>query len=75
MFSTDTHSQCILITFSMYTTFFDFKKAFESIDREMMFAILCHYGIPSETVNAIRIMYCMTNPQVYIGREHSKSMI
>ena len=37
--------------------FIDFKKAFESIIRDKMFKILEAYGIPSETVNAIRESY------------------
>ncbi|MBI3246239.1 MAG: hypothetical protein HYZ50_07010 [Deltaproteobacteria bacterium] len=28
----------------LFITFVDFKKAFDSIDRDMMFAILRHYG-------------------------------
>ena len=38
----------------LFITFVDFKKAFDSIDREMMFAILRHYGIPEKIVFAIR---------------------
>ena len=37
--------------------FIDFKKAFDSIIRDKMFKILEAYGIPSETVNAIRESY------------------
>ena len=38
-------------------TFIDFKKAFDSINRSKMLKILVAYGIPSEIVNAIRVMY------------------
>ena len=38
-------------------TFIDFKKVFDSIDRSKMLKILAAYGIPSEIVNAIRVMY------------------
>ena len=38
-------------------TFIDFKKAFDSIDRSKMLKILAAYGISSEIVNAIRVMY------------------
>ena len=34
-------------------TFIDFKKAFDSIDRKVMFAVLRHYGIHVAVVNAI----------------------
>ena len=35
----------------------DFKKAFDSINRTMMFAILRHYGVPHEIVMAIKCLY------------------
>lgn len=38
-------------------TFVDFKKAFDSVDRRMLFAILRHYGIPENVVRAIRQLY------------------
>ena len=38
-------------------TFIDFKKAFYSIDREVMFVVLRHYGIPVALVNAIIVLY------------------
>ena len=37
--------------------FIDFKKAFDSIVRDKMFEILLAYGIPQETVDAIKTMY------------------
>ena len=33
----------------IFITFVDFKKAFDSINREIMFSILRHYGIPERT--------------------------
>ena len=41
----------------LVTTYVDFQKAFDSIDRKMLFAILCHHGIPKEIVQAIRSIY------------------
>ena len=55
----------------LFITFIDFKKAFDSIDREMMFAILRHYGIPSKIVNAIRVLYDNSKSQVYEGGQLS----
>ena len=43
--------------------FVDFKKAFDSIDREKMFEILTAYGIPTEVVQAIKVMYKNTSAQ------------
>ena len=38
-------------------TFVDFKKAFDSIERKVMFAVLRHSGIPEDVVNAISALY------------------
>ncbi len=38
-------------------TFIDFKKAFDSINRTVMFSILRHYGIPEAVVSAIQALY------------------
>ena len=38
-------------------TFVDFKKAFDSINRTVMFPVLRHYGIPNPIVNAIKVLY------------------
>ena len=43
-------------------TFIDFKKAFESIDREVRFAVLRHYGTPVAVVNTISA--CTSTPKV-----------
>ena len=37
--------------------FVDFRKAFDSINRDQMFLILEAYGIPTEIVNAIKVIY------------------
>ena len=50
----------------LFITFVDFKKAFDSIDRDMMFAILQHYGILDKIVSAIRVLYDQSTSQVYI---------
>ena len=41
----------------LVVTFIDFKKAFDSINRKVMFAVLRHYGIPHAVVNAISVLY------------------
>ena len=55
----------------LFITFVDFKKAFDSIDREMMFAILRHYGIPEKIVNAIRVLYDESKSQVFVNGDLS----
>ena len=44
--------------------FVDFKKAFDSIDREKMFEILSLYGIPKKIIHAVRAMYTSTKAKV-----------
>ena len=41
----------------LHVTFIDFKKTLNSINRKVMFAILCHYGIPESIVTAINVLY------------------
>ena len=55
----------------LFITFIDFKKAFDSIDRGMMFAILRHYGIPEMITNAIRVLYDHSTSRVYINGQVS----
>ena len=45
-------------------TFLDFKKAFNSIQRNEMFKILKAYGIPSRLLMAIKSMYTNTRARV-----------
>ena len=44
--------------------FVDFKKAFDSIHREVMFEILGLYGIPEKIINAIKALYTNTKAKV-----------
>ena len=37
-------------------TFIDFKKAFDSINRKVMFAVFRYYGTPEAVVNAISVL-------------------
>ena len=40
--------------------FVDFKKAFDSVDRDRMFEILSYYSIPQKFINAFRLLYVDT---------------
>ena len=53
--------------------FIDFRKAFDSVDRPTMFKILHAYGIPEETINAIKIMYEDTSAVVLTPEGESDS--
>ena len=57
----------------LFITFIDFKKAFDSIDRDMMFAILRHYGILEKIVSAIRALYDNSKSQVYVNGQLSET--
>ena len=41
----------------LYVSFVDFKKAFDVVDRTMIWRILRHYGIPQKIVNIIQSFY------------------
>ena len=56
----------------MFATFIDFKKAFDSINRDMMFAILRHYGIPEKIVKAIRTIYEHSTSRVLVDEKLSE---
>ena len=49
--------------------FTDFKKAFDSIDREMMSKILRNYGIPKRIVNVIAVTYIIIKNRVRLGEK------
>ena len=51
----------------LFITFIDFKKAFDSISRRMMFAILRHYGIPEKIVKAIQVLYHDSRSRVFVN--------
>ena len=38
----------------LYFLFVDFEKAFHSLDREAIWRILCHYGIPDKIINMLK---------------------
>ncbi|VDO87446.1 unnamed protein product, partial [Schistosoma margrebowiei] len=42
---------------SLYINFIDYEKAFDSVDRRMLWKLLRHYGVPEKIVNIIRNSY------------------
>ena len=42
---------------SLYINFIDYQKAFDSLDRNTMWKILAHYGIPPKIIEIIKKMY------------------
>ena len=51
----------------LYLLFVDFEKAFDSLDRETMWKILRHYGIPDKIINVIKVQYRDFTCQVLHG--------
>ena len=49
--------QCIEWQSSLYINFVDFEKAFDSIDRTVLWKLLRHYGLPTKLVTLIKNMY------------------
>ena len=49
--------ECQLSNLDAVFIFIDFSKAFDSIDRSVMFEILSLYGIPQPMLDAIRLLY------------------
>nr|KAG5698609.1 hypothetical protein BaRGS_027120 [Batillaria attramentaria] len=41
----------------LYSTFVDFQTAFDSVDREVIWKLMSHYGFPPKFVNIIRQLY------------------
>ena len=41
----------------LYLCFIDFMKAFDSLDREVMWQLLKHYGVPQKLINIIMALY------------------
>ena len=56
-------------------TFIDFKKAFDSINRDTMWKILRYYGIPEKTVTIIKCLYEGSNSAVRVDGSLSKEFL
>ena len=41
----------------LYINFIDFEKAFDSVDRETLWKLLRHYGVPEKIISLIRCTY------------------
>jgi urease beta subunit len=55
----------------LYINFIDFEKAFDSLDRETLWMIMAHYGIPPKPISIIRNMYEGMKCQVLHGADTS----
>ena len=41
----------------LYINFIDYEKAFDSVDRETMWKLLRHYGVPKKIISLIRCTF------------------
>jgi hypothetical protein len=53
---------------TVYQLFFDFKKAYDSIMREVLYNILLEFGIPKKLVRIIKMCLNETYSKVHIGK-------
>ena len=42
---------------SVYVNFIDFEKAFDSVDRQLLWQLMAHYGLPPKYINIIKSTY------------------
>ena len=49
--------QSIVCQLSLYINFIDFEKAFDSVDRDVIWILMHHYGIPAKFVTLIQQVY------------------
>ena len=49
--------KCMAFQLDVSFCFIDFRAAFDSVDSEMMYKIIKHYGLPQKVVNVIRNSY------------------
>lgn len=55
------------------TTFVDFSKAFDSIDRNYLWLILRSYGIPTKIIEAIKCLYDNSRNKIAINGLYSEA--
>ena len=56
----------------VYTAFVDLEKAFDSVDRSMMWRVLEMYGVNKTLLNAIRAIYQNSRSCVRVDGEYSE---
>ena len=53
----------------LFVNFIDFEKAFDSLERESLWKLLRHYGIPDKIVSITHSSYCgMSNRVIHDGK-------
>jgi hypothetical protein len=52
----------------VHQLFIDFKKAYDSVKREVLYNILLEYGIPKKLVRLIKMCLNETYSKVHVGK-------
>ena len=55
----------------VYQLFVDFKKAYDSVRREVLYKILIEFGIPRKLVSLIKMSLTETYSRVRVGKNVS----
>jgi sorting nexin-29 len=56
---------------AVYQLFIDFKKAYDSLRREVLYNILIEFGIPMKLVKLIKMCLTETYSRVWVGKNVS----
>jgi hypothetical protein len=57
----------------VHQLFIDFKKAYDSVRREVLYNILIEFGVPMKLVRLIKMCLNETYSRVHIGKHLSDS--
>jgi len=52
----------------VHQLFIDYKKAYDSVRREVLYKILIEFGIPRKLLNLIQMSLTETNSRVLVGK-------
>ena len=55
----------------MHQLFIDFKKAYDSVRREVLFNILIEFGVPQKLVRLIKMCLTEMYSRVWVGKNLS----
>jgi hypothetical protein len=67
--------QCLEMRKPCILNFIDYQKAFDSLDRNTLWKILAHYGVPKKLIDIIKSMYDNQNVKVLFKGKLSNSFI
>ena len=59
----------------MHQLFIDFKKAYNSVRREVLYNILIEFGIPMKLVMLIKVCLTATYSRVWVGKNLSNMFL